>query len=87
MSCGTCHHACECREQKVAAMIKAALDAAAELDWLKNGIAGVSKSPDDDRERRERCSQIVERVYNACEPLGVVLGASDGSALEEELYL
>jgi len=35
-SCVSHHHACECREQKIATFNKASLDAAMELDWLKN---------------------------------------------------
>ena len=61
MTCHTTHHhACDCREHKFAVLIKAALDAACELDAIKN-IAPI------DEEERERISQIVERIYAACE--------------------
>jgi len=70
-ACGTCHHACDCREHKFAVLIKAALDAAVHLDDMKNGVVGVSKSPDEDQQRQDKSSQIVERVYAACEVLGV----------------
>ena len=47
-------------EHKIAVLIKAALDSACELDCIKN-IAPVCA------EERERISQIVERIYAACE--------------------
>lgn len=79
-ACGTCHHACDCREHKFAVLIKAALDAAVHLDDVKNGVVGVSKSPDDDQTRRDRSGQVVERVYAACEALGVDLGKHEVAA-------
>lgn len=128
--CGTCHHACDCREQKfhalydsvnammlplgaqgeittrhpavdavmnalhdidggvaddsrehkIAVLIKAALDAAVHLDDMKNGVVGVSKSPDDDQQRQDRSGQVVERVYAACEVLGVDIGKHEVAA-------
>lgn len=79
-ACGTCHHACDCREHKFAVLIKAALDVAVHLDEVMNGIIGVSKSPDDDQIRQDRDGQAVERVYAACEALGVDLGKHEVAA-------
>lgn len=61
---------------KVSVLIKAALDAASELDWAKN-------HPSIDPETRDINSQTVERVYNACEALGAKIGTHDEIALEE----
>lgn len=69
-NCTSHHHACDCREHKVAVLVKAALDAAVELDETKN-------NPSIDPEQRERNSQTLERVYAACNALGVVIGAGD----------
>ena len=63
MSCTSHHHACDCREQKIATLTMAALEAVVELDWIKN-LSAVSP------EGREKISSIVERVYAACEALG-----------------
>lgn len=60
MRCVTHHHACDCREHKVAVLLKAALDAAAELDAL-NTIAPING------EERERIQMVVARVYAAGE--------------------
>lgn len=77
----TCGHvACARREHLVDVLIKAALDAAVHLDDMKNGVVGVSKSPDDDHTRRDRCGQTVERIYAACEALGVDLGKHEVAA-------
>lgn len=69
-SCTSHHHGCECREHKVAVLVKAALDVAVELDETKN-------NPSIDPEQRERNLQVVERVYAACNALGVVIGVGD----------
>lgn len=45
---------------QLAALNKAALDAACELDSLKN-VAAISE------EEKGRIAQLVERVYAACE--------------------
>jgi len=45
---------------KMAVLNKAALDAACELDSLKN-VAAISE------EEKGRIAQLVERVYAACE--------------------
>lgn len=78
--CGTCHLACDCRERQVAVLIKAALDAATELDRMKLGLVGVCKTPDEDQHRQDRCGQIVERVYAACEALGADISAHEVAA-------
>lgn len=52
------------REHKIAVLNKAALDAASELDALKV-VANISD------EERARIAQLVERVYTACEQVGV----------------
>lgn len=80
MNCRTTHHvACDCREQKVAVLIKAALDAACELDGLQ------AACPDMDQESHDAYRQSSERVYDACEQLGVdpVTGSAIGVATEE----
>ena len=51
------------REHQVAVLVKAALDAVVELDWLKKRLGT----------RDEQIQNIVERVYDACEALGVRL--------------
>lgn len=78
--CESHHMACNCREHGVAVLIKAALDAAVQLDETKHCVVGVSKSPDDDQRRQEKSSQIVERVYAACEALGADIGAHEVAA-------
>lgn len=78
--CISHHHACDCREHKVAVLVKAALDAAVQLDDTKHCVVGVSKSPDEDQRRQEKSSRIVERVYSACEALGVDIGAPEVAA-------
>jgi hypothetical protein len=70
--CVTHHHACDCREQQVAVLIKAASDAAFELDEVKL-LADISE------EERVRLMGIAERVYAGCE----VLQAGDLSGEEE----
>lgn len=79
-ACGTCHHACDCREHKFAVLIKAALDAAVHLDDMKNCIVIGSTSANDDRQRKDRSGQVVERVHAACEALGVDLGKHEVAA-------
>lgn len=64
-SCITHHHACDCREHKVAVLIKAAQDAAVELDELKNTALNS--------EEIDRAEPIVARLYSACEALGADL--------------
>lgn len=64
------HQASNSREHKVAVLIKASLDAAVELDWLKN-LRGVPQ------EQLNTCEQIVARIYSACEAMGVTVGAID----------
>lgn len=56
--CTTHFNACDCREHKVAVLIKASLDAAVELDWIKN-VRGVTT------EQRESCKHLIERIYAA----------------------
>lgn len=46
--------------RQIAVLNKAALDAACELDCLKN-VAAISE------EEKGRIAQLVERVYAACE--------------------
>lgn len=62
MTCTTHHHACDCREHKIAVLLKAAMDAAVELDWTKN-------NPAIDADTRDRNQQTVERVQAACDAL------------------
>ncbi|OIR10996.1 acyl carrier protein [mine drainage metagenome] len=62
--CITHHLACNCREQKVATLIKANLDAVMELDWLKNelNLSG---------EKLQAIQDVIERGHRACEALGI----------------
>jgi hypothetical protein len=61
MTCRPTHHlACDCREQKFAVLIKAALDLAAEVDVLKAAAAITLNE-------KARILEIVERAYDACE--------------------
>lgn len=62
-ACTSHHHACACREHRVAVLVKAALDASCELDELKNDSAILS-------EDRAKLAQLVERIEVACEALG-----------------
>jgi len=79
-ACGTCHYACDCREHKVAVLIKAALDSATELDGLKAAWAAAYPNDDAVKEEAERYGATVESVYNACESLGEKIGAAEGVA-------
>lgn len=56
--CISHHHACDCREHKVAVLVKAALDASVELDWMKSSLAASEQE-------RDRMAQIVERMHSA----------------------
>lgn len=60
--CTTHHHACDCREHKVAVLKKAAIDCAIELDWLKNEYFM-------NEEKREALTAIINRVHAAGENL------------------
>jgi hypothetical protein len=80
--CITHHHACDCREHKVAVLIKAALDAVTELDGLNGaihrfGLNGVSIPASIEISEFEVVRSIVERVYDACEQLGAQVGAPE----------
>lgn len=72
--CTTHHHACDCREHKVSVLIKAALDAASELDSLKSDAAQDPHAAPIAIHERDRLQSVVDRVYDACEQLGVVIG-------------
>jgi hypothetical protein len=63
-TCITHHHACECREQKIAALIKAAQDCAVELDELK-------KANENYLDKIAALISIVKRVYVACDMLEI----------------
>lgn len=65
MTCTFHHHACDCREQKIAVLMKAASDAAVALDWTKN-------NPAIDEEQRAENLSAVERVHAACDALNGV---------------
>ncbi|MBI5917819.1 MAG: hypothetical protein HY849_00370 [Nitrosomonadales bacterium] len=67
----TCHFACECREQKFAVLIKAALDTAKELDDLQSIVPNLTD------ELRDVLRAVVERTYAAVEALGVEIGGHD----------
>jgi hypothetical protein len=62
--CTTHHHACDCREQKVAVLIKCALDLAPAVDLIK-AFANIPAS------EKARILDIVERTYDAIEQLGI----------------
>lgn len=60
ITCPTKSIWCETREQQIATLVKAAIDAAVELDWLKN-TQGITE---------DECTKariIVERVFAAAE--------------------
>lgn len=62
--CNTSHYlACDCREHKVAVLIKAALDLAVESEHLKNDVPL-------DEEKKELIQDNVNRVHDAIEQLG-----------------
>lgn len=70
MTCHTTHyHGCDCREHKVAVLIKASLDAAKELDDLQSIVPNLTD------ELRDILRAVVERTYAAVEALGVEIGA------------
>lgn len=73
--CVSHHNACDCREHKVAVLIKAALDGAAALDDLREAAFGDPHAAPIDAETNDRLQQIVDRAYAACEELGVQIGA------------
>lgn len=78
MTCLSHHHACDCREHRLAVLMKAASDAAFELDEVK-------LKADIGQEERDRLQAIVERVQSACETLGVP--SDEGCGSEEETHL
>lgn len=60
-TCTTHHHACDCREQQVAVLNKAALDAAVLLEYASKGRL----SPDEE----DKCASVSQRLYAACDTL------------------
>lgn len=76
-TCGHVH--CARREQLVAVLIKASLDAAFELDESKKCVIGVICHADEYQHRRDKYSQIVARVYEACDQLGAEIGAPEAA--------
>jgi hypothetical protein len=64
MNCTTHHHACDCREQKVAVLIKCALDLAPAVDAIK-AFSSLTEA------EKSEMQDIVERTYDAIEQLGV----------------
>lgn len=56
--CTTHHHACHCREHKIAVLSKSAQDVTIELDWLKKEFPMTD-------EKRDTIQQIVERCHAA----------------------
>lgn len=62
--CGTCHHACDCRERSISALINTAREAVFELDNLQ------SISPVLTAAHRAAIRALVERTYAACSELG-----------------
>lgn len=75
--CTSHHHACDCREQRVAVLNKAALDAAFELRSISNIIGCVS------HEEKAKADGLADRIYNASEAL---CGYTDLTT-EEETHL
>lgn len=67
----THHHACDCREHRIAVLNKAALDAATELDSLSGHFREHIDAHDYDR-----IKSIVARVYDASEQLQPMLEVS-----------
>ena len=64
MTCTTHHHARDCREQKTAVLIKAALDARSMLFFLSSAADGFTNP-----EEKARVLSIRERIAVACEDL------------------
>ena len=62
MRCITHHSACDCREQRIAVLIKAALDAAVLLDEHKHLLTEPGMT--------DYAHDLVRRIYLACEALG-----------------
>lgn len=60
--CTSHHHACACREHKIAVLNKAALDITIELNWLKKEFPMTD-------EKRDTIQQIVERAHAAINEL------------------
>lgn len=71
--CTTHHHACDCREQKVAVLIKCALDTATALDELKGAVRNLAPSLLS-QHQFDNMQGMVERTYDACEQLGAEIG-------------
>ena len=59
--CVTHHHACDCREQQVAVLIKAAQDAAVLLDEVKDQLNTL--------DHIDLAHSIIDRIYLASEAL------------------
>jgi hypothetical protein len=77
--CISHHHACDCLEQNVAVLIKAALDSASELDSLQGACTKDPHAAPISGEESARLRLVVERVYDACEQLGAKIGEAEGA--------
>lgn len=65
MNCPVHIQQCDCRELKIITLRQAAIDAAVDLDRIKNDSAIDPAS-------RERSEKIIARVFAACEALDEV---------------
>lgn len=70
------------RAHDIAVLIKASIDAAVEIDWLKKA-EGVNA------EERDKAAQLVERLYAACESIShqIEMPVQELASKEEETNL
>lgn len=71
--CTSHHHACACREHKIAVASKAAQNVTIELDWLKNEFPMTD-------EKRDTIQQTVERCHAALNDLAADTATHDTQA-------
>lgn len=64
MICASHHNACDCREQRITTLNKAALDAAFELMAISNIIDSVA------HDEKLKLEDLISRIYAASEALG-----------------
>lgn len=80
IGCITHHHACDCREHKIAVLKKCATDAALALDDLKNEVHMLD-------EKRDSMKQLIERTHDAVTQLATEEEIIAARAAEDELEL
>lgn len=70
-TCTNHYLACECREHKVAVLVKTTLDITVELDEVR------AELPHHQRIKIDRLQSLIDRAYAALDALGIVIGAGD----------